>query len=174
MIRASSVTRAAAPSSPNTLASPTAEHARDARRLIFILLVGLSYCELSDSADVGITLGAGRRLTYGSIHDRGWSADASVSLGGLSGHAKYSGFSAPGSSPAYFYAGRVQCDRLGKWAPFIAGYAWNDPGGDFGRCRSAVYGVTVRVADFLEVETAVASTSNGRVPWLQFHWTGDR
>ena len=130
--------------------------------------------QITDSASVGISMGAGRGLSYGSSHDRAWALDGSAEFGGFSGYAEYTGLSAGAQGRHYFYGGRLAYERLGNWKPFVAAYSWNDPAGDFGRFRSSVYGVTVRVTPFLEIETATAATSNGRVPWFQLHWTMQR
>jgi hypothetical protein len=129
---------------------------------------------VGSDASVGLSVATGRGLAYGTTHDFAWGVDASAAVGGWRVATELLRLGRRASDNAYFAFAKVGYEKLGAWQPWLGIYAWNDESGDMGRFRSTVYGLNYTVSDGLALEGAVAPTSDGRVSWLQLHWTWEK
>jgi hypothetical protein len=123
---------------------------------------------LGGGDEIGLSLGAGRGLSYGSSHDRAAGLDWRVSRGAWCLTGEYVWLGRPGSGDFRFLYTRLSHDGPGRCTPFVAYYDWRDRAGEQGRFQSLAPGVKYRVNEVLSVEAAWAATSRRRVGWLQF------
>ncbi len=122
---------------------------------------------------LGASLGAGRGLTYDSVHGSAWGVDATAVALGWRLSGEYLDCRHDSGSFRFGF-GKLQCERLGAWKPFVAGYSWSDRAGDFPTFRSAIGGVDFQVNPNLSLEAAYAATHSQGAWWAQAHWNWER
>jgi hypothetical protein len=126
-----------------------------------------------EALNIGLSLAAGKGLSYNSVHDRAWGLDGS--LGWQSWELTGEFMEALHSTGNFRFAyARLASHHFARWQPFIALYGWEDDTGTFGRFRSTVYGVNYQLTPEIGFEGAYAPTSDKRVWWFQMHFTWQR
>ncbi len=123
-----------------------------------------------DRATLGLSMGVGKGLLYGTSHKRSIAGDLGLKWNGfklagerLHAHSDWGDFD--------FYYGKVAYDRLKLVEPYVAVYSWNDRSTAFGRFRASVYGLNVHLNKNVSVDNAWAATSAGGKWWSQVHVT---
>lgn len=124
-----------------------------------------------ENATVGVSLGAGRGLSYDSVHDRGLAFDATVTRRGWQLLSEYMILKRRSSQRFRFGFARLSYENLGRLKPFIARYSWNDASGAFGVFRSTSAGLGYQLTPNLIIEGGYADTSDKDIVWGQLHWT---
>jgi len=147
----------------------SANYSEGLRRPVMYLRSGY---KLSEDVQLGLSLALGRGFCSDSIHDRGMGLDATIGYKGWRFYGECNHFAArePGNDFDYV-SGKLCYEKLGRWAPFVGAYSWTDKSDTFGRFRSTVYGLAYHATPELDIESAVAPTSDGSVSWLQVRWS---
>ncbi len=120
---------------------------------------------------VGVSLGAGRGLSYGSIHNRGLAFDATIARRGWQLLSEYMILKRRSSDRFRFGFARLSYENLGRLKPFIAHYSWDDASGAFGTFRSNSAGLGYELSPNLIIEGGYSATSDKNIAWGQLHWT---
>ncbi|MDQ3815354.1 MAG: hypothetical protein M3347_15655 [Armatimonadota bacterium] len=129
---------------------------------------------LRKNATVGVSLGAGDGLTFGSLHNKGLGLDASVAWKGWRLQSEYVLFQRRAADRFRFGYARLSYEKLRRLTPYVAYYNWKDKSGTFGDFRSTVLGLNLQLTPQLALEGATSSTSmNDNVSWVQLHWKWD-
>lgn len=133
----------------------------------------------------GLSLGAGRGLSYDSGHDFAWAADATLAKNGWSLAGEYIALRGGGNNgsasrvgPMRFGFARLGYEGLpGGWKPTLGYYSWRDRSDNFGAFRSAVIGLARPIVPGVTIEAARAFTAGGEaknVSWVQVHVATER
>jgi hypothetical protein len=121
--------------------------------------------------NVGLSLAAGKGLSYDSIHNKAAGLDATASWKGWNLYAE--GLTMRRHSSERFNFGwvKLEYDKMGKLKPFIAHWRWRDSTDNFGRFRSNAIGASYEILPQLAIEGGFAHTSEDNIKWIQLHWT---
>ncbi|MCX6360929.1 MAG: hypothetical protein NT029_14045 [Armatimonadetes bacterium] len=114
----------------------------------------------------GLSIGAGRGLLFGSVHDLAIGADATRRLGRctLVGEA-LEAMSSQGSFR--FAAVTAEFDTRTRYAPYLSWIYGNDASGDNTNLRSATGGVIIGASKTLTVEPGAGVVNGKGVWWMQ-------
>jgi len=134
-------------------------------------LYGRVATKLTGLGEVGVSLAAGRGLSYSTGHNRGGALDATLAHGGWQLTSELTELHHPDRT-RFRFAEAVVKRELGAWTPSLGLYRWRDGGTEQGSFAATVYSATYRVSAALSVEAASARTASGRNGWLTLHWTG--
>lgn len=134
------------------------------------LRVGRNFGE---KLNVGLSLGAGKGLSYDSIYNKALGLDATANWKGWNLYSEYMAMRHNSKERFNFGWLKLGYDRLGKFKPFIAHWQWHDTTGIFGNFRSTGIGASYNIWPQLALEGGLAHTSTQNVKWIQLHWTPD-
>lgn len=123
--------------------------------------------------NVGLSLGAGKGLSYDSIHDKALGLDATASRNGWNLYGEYMALRRRSDERFDFGWLKLEYDKLGKFKPFVAHWRWRDTTDTFGNFRSSGIGASYSILPQLAIEGGLARTSEQNVKWIQLHWTPD-
>ena len=123
---------------------------------------------------VGLSLGAGKGLSFNSEHNRGWGLDGTYGWRGWRFNTEFVQLQAPGSRNFRFIWTKLGYEKLGPWKPYISWYNWDDRAQQLGHFQSTLVGLSYRVNSRLAIEGAVADTLRKNVGWAQLHWTWEK
>lgn len=129
------------------------------------------------SVSLGLSLGAGKGLSFDTDHKFGWDLDGTVSRVAWQVVGEYEQFRAGGSKLFHFGFLKLSPTNLGPWKPFIGRYEWSDDAEALGRYRSNVFGLGYQVSPHFTLEGGYApmAKDGGRpTTWLQLHSTWER
>lgn len=122
-------------------------------------------------ATVGLSLGAGRGLSYDSIHNKAFGLDATVNYRGFQLISSYMGLRSGSSSDDFnFGFAKLSYTGLGRFTPFVSRHRWVDKSGDLDSFRSTTLGLTYQLTRRVALDAAYSAIPNKRVPWAQIHW----
>ncbi len=124
-----------------------------------------------ENANVGLSLGAGKGLSYNTVHNRAIGLDASANWKGWKVLAEYVALQRRSSERFNFGWVKLEYDRFGKVKPYVAHWRWRDKSDNFGRLRSTAVGASYSLRPDLAIEGGYSFTSDGNVKWIQLHWT---
>ena len=151
--------------------SASANYNRQTQGTNAYLRFGRSFGE---DASVGVSLGAGKGLSYDSIHNRAVGLDGTYAWNGLRFNGEYVLLQRKSSERFHFGYAKLSYENLGKWTPFVARYTWKDKSDAFGEFDSTTFGLNYQLTSYLSVESAYAATSDKGVQWVQLHWAWER
>ncbi len=123
----------------------------------------------SETANAGISLAAGEGLSYGSIHNRAVSLDASLQLKNFKLYSEAFVMQRNSSNRFTFFFSRLIYDKSERLKPYIGYYKYNDKSGAFGDFRSIAYGATLALKPGLLLEGGSAITADKSIYWVQLH-----
>ena len=126
-----------------------------------------------EKLNVGLSLGAGKGLSYDSIHDKALGLDATASRRGWNVYGEYIAMRRHSDERFNFGWLKLEYENLGKFKPFVAHWRWRDTTATFGNFRSSGVGASYRILPQLAIEGGFAHTSDQNVKWIQLHWTPD-
>lgn len=127
-----------------------------------------------DENTVGVSLAAGKGLSFDSVHDRGWGLDASYGWRGWRLTTEQIWLRAPGARDFHFNWIKLGYQRLGAFEPYVGRYDWQDDADELGSFRSTVCGLAYQLNANLALEAAWAMKPGKDVSWLQFHWSWEK
>lgn len=129
---------------------------------------------VSRSASLGLSLAAGKGVSFDTSHNRGWGLDGTFTHGPWQLAGEYDEFRNGASQLFHFAYGKLSLTNLGPWKPFVGLYEWNDAAQELGHYRSSVFGLGYQISPNFTVEGGYAPTAKdtGRpATWLQLHST---
>lgn len=126
--------------------------------------------KLGKNTDIGVSLGAGKGLSYDSAHNRALGLDFVHGWRGLRFSGEYFVMQNRSSDRFTFGCAKVSYEKLGRWTPFVHYNAWKDKSEELGRFRSTTFGMDYQLTPLLTIEGAFAATSGKGVSWLELHW----
>jgi hypothetical protein len=130
--------------------------------------------DFGENINVGISLAAGKGLSYGSIHDRAAGLDVSAAWRGWRTNIEYLALRRTSAERFRFGYIRLAYEKLGKFKPYIARYSWNDTTDAFGQLDSTSIGLNYQLTPYLALEGGRAFTSDKDVWWLQAHLAAEQ
>jgi hypothetical protein len=123
------------------------------------------------TATVGLSLGAGRGLSFDSVHNKALGLDATFSYKGFQLISSYMGLRSGSSADDFnFGFAKLSYTRLGRFTPFVSRHRWVDDSGDLDSFRSTTLGLTYQLTRRVALDTAYSAIPNKRVLWGQVHW----
>lgn len=127
------------------------------------------------NATLGLSVGAGKGLSFGSLHNKALGLDATITWRGWQILSEHVVLQRRAADRLRFGYARLSYEKLGRVKPYLAYYRWRDRSGEFGDFRSTVLGVNLQLTPEFALEGATAATSTeGNVSWLQMHWMWER
>lgn len=123
------------------------------------------------TATVGLSLGAGRGLSFDSSHNKALGLDATLNYRGFQLISSYMGLRS-GSSVDDFDFGfaKLSYTGLGRFTPFVSRHRWMDDSGELDSFRSTTLGLTYQLTRRIAIDSAYSAIPNKRVLWSQVHW----
>lgn len=123
---------------------------------------------------VGVSLAAGRGISYDSVHDKAIGADFTARHGDWQALGEYVGARGSSAERFRFLWARLNYDGWKKLKPFVARYDYADTTGSLGTFRSYSVGSGYKVRENLTLEGGRAFTDTKNIWWLQLHWTPEK
>jgi hypothetical protein len=122
-------------------------------------------------ATVGLSLGAGRGLSYDSVHNKALGLDATLNYNGFQLISSYMGLRSGSSADDFnFGFAKLSYTRLGRFIPFVSRHRWDDDSGDLDSFRSTTAGLSYQLTPRVTLDTGYSVIPNKRVVWGQLHW----
>jgi hypothetical protein len=123
-------------------------------------------------ATVGLSLGAGRGLSFDSTHNKALGLDATLNYRGFQLISSYMGLRS-GSSDDDFNFGfaKLSYKGLGRFTPFVSRHRWVDNSGDLDSFRSTTLGLTYQLTPRVALDSGYSAIPKKNVLWGQIHWT---
>jgi hypothetical protein len=127
---------------------------------------------VNKNATVGVSLGVGKGLSYGSIHDRALGLDATLQWRNWRVYSEYLVMQRRAADRFQFRYAKLAYDKFGVSSPLQHTISWDDKSGTFGRFRSTAYGATYQINPRLLLEAGLADTGTDTIYWAQMHIYG--
>ena len=124
--------------------------------------------------NVGVSLAAGRGLTYDAVQDKAIGLDLTFSAGDWELLGEYMG--ARGSAAQRFRFGwaRLNYNKWQRFKPFAARYDYKDTVGALGNFRSYSAGAGYALRPDIHLEGGYAIATGKNIWFAQIHWTPER
>lgn len=123
-----------------------------------------------EEATVGVSLAAGRGITFDSDHNRGIGLDARYNWRNFEATSELLRFTRDSSGALDFVWGRLAYKGWDKWTPYVSRYLWKDDLRQQGSFRSTVLGVQRQLTKALSVETAYGRVGGENKVWAELHY----
>jgi hypothetical protein len=124
-----------------------------------------------EKVNAGLSLGAGRGLSYDTDFNRALGLDATASWNGWNLYSEYVRMRQSGGGSFRFGWLKLEYDKLGKFKPFLAHWRWNDTTDTFGSERSNGIGASYELTPSLAIQGGLADTREQNKKWIELHWT---
>ncbi|MBV9468756.1 MAG: hypothetical protein JOZ57_05885, partial [Abitibacteriaceae bacterium] len=124
--------------------------------------------------NLGLSLSAGRGVTFGAVQNRGAGLDATYTSKAWQFVTENLLFTRHSGERFNFDFGKLTYQKLGKWKPYLSKYTWHDQAGTLGKFHSNVYGLNYQLTPEIAIEGAFANTPGQTVHWIQIHISGER
>jgi hypothetical protein len=125
---------------------------------------------LSENINVGVSLGLGRGISFGTPQNKAFGVDLTANWRKFSLISEYVDIRRRAADRFSFGFAKLSYEA-GKWRPFVSRHSWNDRSGNYGSFRSSTAGVDFQVSPQVVLQAAVSHNPGQNVKWLQIHWT---
>jgi hypothetical protein len=123
------------------------------------------------TATVGLSLGAGRGLSFDSTHNKALGLDATLNYRGFQLISSYMGLRNGSSSDDFNFGFAKLSYGLGRFTPFVSRHRWVDHSGDLDSFRSTTLGLTYQLTPRIALDSGYSAIPKKNVLWSQIHWT---
>ncbi len=130
--------------------------------------------EFGENLSVGVSLAAGRGITYDSVHDKAVGLDFTATHGDWQLLGEYMGARGTSAERFRFLWTRLNYNRWQKFKPFVARYDYHDTTGTMGTFRSYSAGAGYQLRENLTLEGGRAFTDPNNIWWIQLRWTPEK
>ena len=127
--------------------------------------------KFSNQLTFGLSAGTGKGVSFGTDHNQGFGADATVTVAAWQLISEYDEFRTPDGKHFRFAHGKLLYNAWGPWKPYFGLYSWSDEAKQEGDFRSTVVGVARQLTPWVNVDGGYSSTSVAHVAWVEAHIT---
>ncbi|BDI31906.1 hypothetical protein CCAX7_39570 [Capsulimonas corticalis] len=127
--------------------------------------------KFSERLTFGLSAGTGAGFSFGTDHNSGFGADATVTFNAWQLVSEYNDYRTPDNLHFRFAHGKLFYNAWGPWKPYIGVYSWSDEAKEEGDFRSTVVGVGRQVTPWAYLDGGYSSTSVAHVAWVEAHIT---